>query len=403
MISVDEALNIIRSQIPPPQSWRVPLEQAAGCLLAEPVRPDMPLPPFDRATMDGYAFRSADVTAPKATLTVIGESAAGSGFAGAVGPGQAVQIMTGAPVPQGADCVQMIEKTELRGEIVCVLEPVGQGRNIAKAGSEVGPQDSLPAYRHIGAAEMAVLASFGAGSIPVFRRPSVALLVTGDELVEVVDRPAPGQIRNSNAYSLRALIRSCGVEPLDLGIVRDDPRILLARLEEALTCDMVVASGGVSAGKYDLVAPALEKAGARIHFSRVSIRPGKPITFATRGKTIFFGLPGNPVSSFVTFEVFVRAAILQFSGRVSELIAFSARLRSDAPNPGPRPCYAPARTRWTEQGWETQVLPSRGSADIFRFSAADSLVLLPADSLSRAGEQRTVRLLHDYWERVTAL
>ena len=402
MISVEEALERIRSLVPAPRTERVPLDLAHGCILGEPVRSDMLIPPFDRATMDGYAYRARDAASPGAALRVIGESAAGKGFQGTVQAGTAIRIMTGAPVPGGADCVQMVEKTETREDSVVILEPIQAGRNIAPAGSEVGPNDRLPPGRHLGAAELAVLASFGVVSVPVLRRPRVALLVTGDELVEPEVRPSGGQIRNSNAYMLRTLIRSSGIEPIDLGIAPDDPEILGDRLEAALQYDIAVASGGVSAGKYDLVAPALEKLGAHIHFSRVSIRPGKPITLATRGETLFFGLPGNPVSSFVTFEIFVRAALRQFSGRQAPMPAVNAKVTADVANNGPRPYYAPARTQWTDRGWEAEVLASRGSADIFRFSASDSLIVLPPDSRTPAGAERTVLLLHDYWERITA-
>lgn len=403
MIPVKQALEIIEMQIPAPQSHNLPLSQALGCVLAGDVYSDMLMPPFDRATMDGYAVRSADVLNPGAALTVIGESTAGRGFAGSVGPGQAVQIMTGAPVPAGADCVQMVEKTEARGDQVIIGEPVEKGKNIAPAGSEVGPGDKLNAGRYIGPVEMAVLATFGACTVPVFKPPRVALFSTGDELVDVTTRPGADQIRSCNAYSLAALLRSCHIEPTDLGIVPDQERVLEEKMEEALSYDISLATGGVSMGKYDLVARTVEKVGARIHFDRVAIKPGKPLTFATRRQSLFFGLPGNPVSAFVAFEVFVRAALARLMGGGRALMRVQAKLTNCFVNQGPRDYYAPARTRWNGRHWETEVLSTRGSADIFRFSSADSLVVLPADSDSQPGTERTVLLLGDYLERITTI
>lgn len=399
MISVQRALEIIASLTPAPRPQQASLDEAAGSILADDVASDMLLPPFDRATMDGFAFRSQDVGRPATALRVVGEAAAGRRFRGIVGPGEAVQIMTGAPVPEGADCVQMIEKTEPLGDTVIIRDVVEAGKNVAAAGREVGKEDRLPAGRRVGSAELAVLAAFGATRPWVFQPPSIALLMTGSELVEAGVRPGPDQIRNSNAYSLAAQIRSCGAVPTSLGIAPDDKGVLQEKILEALRHEIAVVSGGVSMGKYDLVGQMLKEAGAQVHFDRVAIRPGKPFTFATCGGHLFFGLPGNPVSSFVTFEVFVRPAIASMMKKGRGRFEVQARMKHEFVNRGPRECYAPARTVWDGSQWLAEVIETRGSADIFRFSAADSLLVLPADSSSTPGTERTALLLHDYWER----
>ncbi len=402
MIPVAQALQVVKAYTPALDPCDLPLDQARGCVLAKDVYSDILMPPFDRATMDGYAFRAADVSAPNTSLKVIGEAAAGHGFGGIVGPDQAVRIMTGARVPQGADCVQMVEKTRASGDQLVILEPVEAGKNIAPAGSEVGAGDKLDAGRYVGPSELAVLAAFGAATVPVFRPPRVALLVTGDELVHIATRPGPDQIRNSNAYSLMAQIRSCAIEPTYLGITPDQEEALRQTLEEALRHDIALATGGVSMGKYDLVAGILKGMNASIHFDRVAIKPGKPLTFATRGRSLFFGLPGNPVSSFVTFEIFVRPVLAHLMGKKGSLAEITARLSCSFANRGPRDYYGPARTRWSGRHWQTEILRTRGSADIFRFSAANSLAVLPADSDFRSGAEVRVLLLSDYLERITS-
>jgi molybdopterin molybdotransferase len=199
-----------------------------------------------------------------------------------------------------------------------------------------------------------------------------------------------------------AQLGSCSIEPTNLGTAPDNPAMLRSKLEEAMTHDIALATGGVSMGKYDLVADVLRELNASIHFDRVSIKPGKPLTFATRGGTLFFGLPGNPVSSFVAFEVFVRPVIAISMGRRSAAAEVCARICHDFSNHGPRDYYAPARTRWNTQQWETEVLTTKGSADIFRFSCADSLAVIPADSDLRRGAPLRVLLLNDYLERITS-
>ena len=399
MIPVHEALQIILSRTPPPRPCQVALEEALGLVLAEDVYSDMLIPPFDRATMDGYALCAADATAQDAVLRVIGESAAGHGFGGTVGSGEAVRIMTGAPVPRGADTVQIVEKTSLRGDQVIIREPLEKGRNVAPAGSEVGVSDKLSAGRFIGPAEMAVLASFGAAIVPALCPPRVAVLATGDELVDVAAKPGPDQIRNSNALSLLCQIRSLHIEPTSLGTAPDEEKALRLKMQEGVVHDVFLVTGGVSMGQYDLVGKTLSGMGAQIHFSRVAIKPGKPLTFATLEQRLVFGLPGNPVSGFVTFEVFVRPAIERLLGRSPGAFQIRARVGDRCDNHGPRDYYAPARTRWTGDFWEAEILKTRGSADIFRFSAADSLIILPAGSDTPPGAERTALLLSDYWER----
>jgi molybdopterin molybdotransferase len=382
MITVDQAHNIILQRVQPLGVEEVRIEDAAGRILAEPVRADIDLPPFDRARMDGYAVRSSDVSTAPVELRVLGEIAAGAEFSDAVGPGQAVKIFTGAPVPPGADAVQKVEVTSIRGEYVAIAEAVSKGQFITPRASEVAIGEIITdAGREIGPAEMSVLASFGYSRVKVGRRPRVAVMSTGSELVDVSTKPIGAQIRNSNSYTLSSYAARAGASVDLLGTVADTPEATRAALTGAAdNHDVVITSGGVSMGDYDLVKAALKEIGAEIFFDRVIIRPGKPIVFAKRDETYFFGLPGNPVSTSVTFNVFVRPAIRRLQNDPNPLPkTVRAVLSKPLKDSSSRRSYLPARLCIEDGRAMIESLKWGGSSDLVAFMRANALIIVRED------------------------
>jgi molybdopterin molybdotransferase len=379
MITVDQAISIVLARVEELGSETVALEGAHGGILAEDVIADIDLPPFDRARMDGYALRAADVAVTPARLKVIGEVPAGAKFDRAVAAGEAVKIFTGAPVPDGADSVQKVEVTRASDHTVEILEATTVGQFITPHASEIASGEVVArAGRQIQAAEMAVLASFGYSRVRVSRRPRVAVISTGSELIDVSAKPSGAQIRNSNTYTLAAYAEKAGAIVDNLGTVEDTPEATReALLRAADNRDIVITSGGVSMGDYDLVKAALKEIGAEIFFDRVIIRPGKPIVFAKRGPTYFFGLPGNPVSTSVTFNVFVRPAIRKLQGVSSPLLPIvSARLSRSLKDSSSRRSYLPARF-FVEAG-RAMIEPLKwgGSSDLVAFMRANALIIV---------------------------
>jgi molybdenum cofactor synthesis domain-containing protein len=382
MITVDKALGTILDHVEPLGAELVAVEQAHRRILAEDIVADIDLPPFDRARMDGYALRAADIAVTPARLRVIGEVPAGAKFEGRVNSGQAVKIFTGAPVPDGADSVQKIEVTRAEGNVVSILEPTSTGQFITPRASEIASGEVVArSGRQIGAAEMAVLASFGYSQVKLARQPRVAVISTGSELVEVSTKPSGAQIRNSNTYTLAAYAEQAGAIVEMFGTVEDTSEATReALLRAADNRDIVITSGGVSMGDYDLVKAALKEIGAEIYFDRVTIRPGKPIVFAKRDRTYFFGLPGNPVSTSVTFNVFVRPALRALQGEGSPLLpVVGAQLSRSLKDPSSRRSYLPARL-FIEAG-RAMVEPLKwgGSSDLVAFMSANALIVVPED------------------------
>jgi len=327
-IVLDQVRSQHRSQLAEPHWERVALAETPGRVLAEDLTADRDAPPFDRSMRDGYAVRAADLPG---TLAVIGEVRAGSLFHGSVGEREAVEIMTGAPVPAGADAVVMVEHSDRRDGSVEIGRGAETGQNICKQGSEARAGDVvLRAGLRIDYSHVALAASIGRTRLKVFHRPEVAIVSTGDEIVAVESTPEPFQIRNSNAASLAAQIARAGGIPRHLPIVRDTLASTCQALEWAFESDLVLISGGVSAGKYDVVEPALASLGAEFFFDRVAIQPGQPLVFGRARGKFFFGLPGNPASTMVTFEVFARAALELLAGHTApSLLTFHARLARD--------------------------------------------------------------------------
>jgi len=367
----------------------VSLLASAGRVLAEPVNADRDFPPFHRATRDGYAVRSADVKQTPARLRLKGQVRAGSFFSETVGAQECVEIMTGAPVPEGADAVVMVEHTVLRGEWVQVNRSVAPAENVVVRGSEARQGDCLiPAGRRIRYGEVAMMAAVGKQAALVYRQPRVAILPTGDEVVEVGATPGPYQIRNSNSLSLQVQVASAYCVPLPLGIAPDREDRLREMITEGLRADLLVLSGGVSVGKYDLVEKVLGELGAEFFFDGVAIQPGRPLVFGRAKETLFFGLPGNPLSTMVTFELFVRPALALLSGEDgSPLIFLRARLARDVRRRPGLAAFLPAVLE--SNGHDTLVSPVewKGSGDVAGLNRANCYLAIPAHAEElRAGE-----------------
>ena len=357
---------------------QVEIEQAFGRVLAAPVRADRDYPPFDRSTRDGFAVRSADTQAPGARLECVGELRAGGSFDGAVLPGQCVEIMTGAGVPSGADAVVMVEHTRRERKTIILDRTVQPGDHIVARGSEARAGALLVAPRtRLGYAEMALAAQAGATRLEVFAPPRLAILSTGDEVVDSRSTPGPLQVRNSNGISIEILTRMAGAETLQLGNAPDEKGALRHAIERGLEADILVLSGGVSMGKYDLVEQVLADLGAEFHFTGVAIRPGRPAVFGTCCNRLVFGLPGNPVSTMVTFELFVLPAIDVFSGAAARpLPVFRAKLATPVREKGPIVHFLPARIEW--EGAEARVsqLPWQGSGDVVALAQANGFLVV---------------------------
>ena len=403
MIAVAEAIQIVKEQTSALSSELVPLDRARGRYLAEDIVADSDLPPFDRSQMDGYALRANDAQSAPARLKIMGESAAGHGWHSELKPGEAVRIMTGAPVPAGADSVQQVELTSELNEangfaVVEILEAVMPGRSIVRRGSEIKAGEIvLHSGEQVGAAAMAVLASFGYAQIKMAQQPRVAVLATGSELVAVDQKPDRDQIRDSNNFSISAYAELAGAIVERLPLAGDDTSLLKRQIAEASDhSDVVVTSGGVSVGVYDFTKPALRELAAEIFFERVALRPGKPTVFARLPNgPLFFGLPGNPVSVSVTFNLFVRLALLTMQSAKETALAGSwALLARSVKAAVERDSYLPATLTTTKEGCLlAEPLKWGGSSDFVGFARATSLIIAPQDAgVLEAGTK--VRVLH---------
>ena len=397
MIPIREAIRIVLQHTPRLAIGSVALSDSLGRVLAEDVIADSDLPPFDRAQMDGYAVRAADVSNTPARLRIAGESAAGAGWHHEMKAGEAVRIMTGAPVPVGADAVQQVELTrEAEGaEFVEILEPVVSGRSIVRRADEIKAGETvLRAGEDINAAMIATLASFGYAQVKVGRRPRVAVMATGSELVDVDQKPGRDQIRDSNNYTIAAYAVLAGATVERLPLAVDDTEELKRQIRQAAErSDVLITSGGVSMGVYDFTKAALKELGAEIYFERVALRPGKPTVFARLGNTLVFGLPGNPVSVAVTFNLFARTALRAMQGaKRPELIEETAVLTRDLKGSIERESYLPAVLRTDEKGTLlAEPLKWGGSSDFVAFARATALINVPTGVKSiEAGNPVTI-------------
>lgn len=382
LVDADEAAALVLERTPLLGMETVSLADSVSRVLAEDLVAQSPLPAFPASAVDGYAVRAAD---GGQTLRVVGESAAGRPFSGALPPGAAARILTGGVVPDGADTVVMVEDVNVAGDRVTVPQGLRSGANLHKVGDDLRAGDRiLSAGMQLGAAEIGIVAATGRPNLRVRRRPRVALMSTGDELVEVGRTPAPGQIPDSNRWALLAALREAGADVHLLGIAPDRPEPLRALVVDALRdADALVTSGGVSVGTHDLVKPLLESLGT-VHIGRVKLKPGKPFTFATLdGGKVAFGLPGFPVSSLVTFEVFVRPALRKMQGFASlQRPTLPVRLGYDARPTADRTEYQRV-TLSRESGelvaWTTG---SQSSSRLMSLAGAHGLVKVPAGHAS---------------------
>ncbi len=402
MIPVSEAISIVLDHTTKLEVESVGLSDSLDRVLAEDIIADCDLPPFDRAQMDGYAVRADDVATSPARLRIVGESAAGRGWHNEMKAGEAVRIMTGAPVPVGADAVQQVELTResADAQFVEILEPADAGRSIVRQASEIMKGETvLRAGEDINAAMIATLASFGYAEVKVGRQPRVTVMATGSELVDVNRKPGKDQIRDSNNYTLAAYAKLAGATVERLPLAGDDTAELKRQMAEAADrSDVLITSGGVSMGVYDFTKAALKELGAEIFFERVSLRPGKPTVFARLGKTLVFGLPGNPVSVAVTFNLFARTALRAMQGaKQAELIGETAVLARDLKGSIERESYLPAVLRTDAQGTLlAEPLKWGGSSDFVAFARATALINVPAGvKMVEAGECVTVVRLPD--------
>jgi molybdopterin molybdotransferase len=386
LVDADEAAALVLEHTPVLEVDRVTLMESAGRVLAEDLIAPSALPAFPSSAVDGYAVRSSDAGH---TLHVIGESAAGRPFAGPVAPGTAARVLTGGVVPEGADCVVMVEDVQVDGEVVTVPSPLRAGTNYHKVGDDVRAGERvLSAGTQLGAAEIGIAAAIGQAMLPVGRRPRVALMSTGDELVEVGKRPGPGQIPDSNRWALLAALREAGADVTPLGIAPDEPGALRELVVDALDkADVLVTSGGVSVGTHDLVKPLLESLGT-VHIGRVKLKPGKPFTFATMpsGK-LAFGLPGFPVSSLVTFEVFVRPALRKMQGFAQlQRPTLPVRLGYEARATADRTEYQRVTLRRVGAELVAETTGSQSSSRLLSLAGAHALVrIAPGDLGVKAG------------------
>lgn len=403
-LSASDALETVLAAARPMPPERVAIQAAAGRVLAEPVYSAVTLPPADCSAMDGYAVRSADLTGASPDrprpLDVRFEVAAGAAPAGAIGPGEAARIFTGAPLPPGADAVVRQEETTRDGVRVLVRIAAAPGEDVRPAGEDIRAGDCVfTAGTPIGAAQIGVLASLGRSQVAVHQRPRVAILSGGDELIEIDGDPAGGRIVSSNSYSLAAQCREAGADPVYLGIARDTPDALESVLRRGLRCDVLMSSAGVSVGDRDYVRPVLEKLGCALEFWGVEIRPGHPLVFGRFGEVgpLVFGLPGNPVSAMVTFEQFVRPVLLRQLGRTHVFRpTVEATLEETLRKKAGRLHFE--RVRLERRGAEffARRTGTQSSGALRSMTLAQGLLLFPAQATELCvGAKATVQVLDD--------
>ncbi|HEY1940197.1 MAG TPA: gephyrin-like molybdotransferase Glp [Candidatus Angelobacter sp.] len=444
VLGFEEAYEVVRErcrqilEADKTEREEVLLLQGLGRVLAEPILADRNFPPFARATRDGFAVRAQDLADGLTTLRVVGQVRAGDNYDLPVASGEAVEIMTGAAVPAGADAVVMVEYTERKSQelnhqghegaqregfenrediagddqilditgherpksqekktedLVEIQRAVKLGENVVPAGAEArAGQELLSRGTRLRPAQIALAAAAGKPGLKVFRKPRVAILSTGDELVEVAEKPGASQIRNSNSYSLAALVAESGGEPVQLPIAPDEEGKLTELIEEGLKADLLLLSGGVSMGKFDLVEQALKKLGAEFLFTGALIQPGKPVVFGEVGQAPFFGLPGNPVSVMVTFELFARQVVEALAGaEAAQLRSARARLKKDFKTKTGLTRFLPAMLDGPLYEPEVDVVPWQGSGDMLAAARANCYLVAPPDREKLAkGEMVTV-------------
>ena len=400
MISVEEALHRILETIIPLDQEKVNILESLGRVIGEDIFAHRNIPPKDNSAMDGYALRGEDTrgaTIEKpAILNVIEDIPAGAIPRKGIGAGEASRIMTGAPLPEGADAVVRVEDTEKAGDRVKIFIEAKKGQDIRCAGEDVREGERVISRGDVvRPAEIGMLAALGRSFIAVYQRPLVAVLATGDELVDIDENPNPWQIISSNSYSIAAQITDCGGLPLQIGIAKDTREDLVAKFEAALRADIIVSSGGVSVGDYDLVKNVMKEVGNAMQFWQVAMRPGKPLAFGSMGGVPVFGLPGNPVSSMVAFEQFVRPSILKMMGhRHLFRRIVRATLREDITKKKGTRHFIRARISYEHGRYFATTTGEQGSGILMSMVRANGLVILPENATSiKKGEEVSVQLI----------
>jgi molybdopterin molybdotransferase len=395
MIAVGEALDTILARINPAGAERIMITQAPGRVLAEDVVSAITIPPLDNSAMDGYAVRASDLTVMPVRLRVIGDLPAGSRWRTELKPGEAVRIMTGAPVPDGADTVIRQEVTRRDGDFVEILERES-ALHIRHAGEDIqAGQRIIASGTRLRPAHIGVLASIKRAAVSVYQRPRVAILSTGDELVDIDGDVGDGRIVNSNSYSLAALVQEAGGIPLMLGIARDTPADLRACFEQGLHADIIISSGGVSVGDYDFVKDVLRDLGAEMSFWKVAMRPGRPLAFGMIGGRPAFGLPGNPVSAMISFEQFVRPAIRKMSG-LQNLFRRSLTAVLDEPvvTKAGLTYFVRCRVSRDGDGYRARITGEQGSGILMSMAEANALMIVSGDAPGvQVGDRVQVQIL----------
>ncbi|HAA55280.1 MAG TPA: hypothetical protein DCE42_11025 [Myxococcales bacterium] len=383
MLSIEEARSKIQLQIKSPRPETVDILHASGRILMEDISAPWDFPRFDYSAMDGYALRAEDLQQASSTTPVqlqcVREIRASEWSGQIVQPGECVRIFTGAALPPGADAVVMQENTQRTDDTVTFERAVPTTNNVRKQGRDL-QKDELLLKRGdtLQAGEIGLLASVGRSVVQVSRRPRVAILSCGDELMELYQHPLPGKILESNRFALHVQVKEAGGDPFLLPLVKDDPKQLQQALEQGLDADILLSSGGVSAGDYDLVRPMLEELGVTMHFWKVAIKPGKPLVFGSRGDTLIFGLPGNPISSMMTFDFFVKPAIRQFLGHTQLFPAtLDAQLAQKGPTTQTRTHLVRGRLEQTTEGLQFTPLASQSSGNLLTMRRVNAVAILP--------------------------
>lgn len=396
LLPIDTAIDAVLAAVEPLGPEPVALRDAFGRVAAGDIVSGEQVPSFDNSAMDGYALDGTALAAGRTTFRVTVEIPAGRYVAEPVGPGAAAKIMTGAPLPPGVDTVVPVELTSQSGDELTVNEAVTPGENVRRAGEDVAVGDVvLPRGARLGPAEVGLLASIGVDPVSVTRRPRVAILATGSELVPIGEPLRPGQIRNSNSYTAYGQVSAAGGEPVMLGIARDDLEETRRLIAAALEHDVVLTSGGVSVGEYDFVKQVQEELGVERRFWGVATKPGKPLAFGVRGRTLVFGVPGNPVAAMVSFELYIRPALLALQGRRDlyrpYVVAASAEpVKRTKERTEARRCRLERRGR----GWVYTTTGPQGSGILRSMALADGLAFIPAGHPgAAAGEESMVLLL----------
>ncbi len=396
MLTVEDALEGILSRVGPLSAERVEIMGALGRVLAEPIVSRATIPPWPNSSMDGYAIRAQDTNGEPVELAIVGRIIAGAMPSRPLRAGESMRIFTGAPLPEGADAVVPQEDVAADDRRVTVRGRIAPGAYVRAAGEDVRTGDLVVKPGGVvGAAEVGLLATLGYSQVRVYRRPRVAILSTGNELADLGMEPGPAQIPNTNTYSLMAQVIEAGGQPINLGVAPDRLEAITERVRWGFAAaDLLVTSAGVSVGELDLVREALERSGAELHLWQVSMRPGKPITFGTRDGRPVFGLPGNPVSAMVTFELFVRPALRRMAGAdVIDRPRLRARALDPIANPGSRRGYLRVTLTPDAQGYGARLTGDQGSAILRSMVLADGLAVVAPDTTIAVGEAVDVIVL----------